>query len=161
MPPKWKLAVLQVPTYYTKSMNKHHMTLTMNTHIASTMCLCVSMPEFIFVYYIALNNMLDDISRSTDEALNRQKTMEEPGEDRERRPSGHKRSRSDGSKTVHAITLTTGSAEEQQKGSMTTVPQQMKREKILSPPYIARTHKGDIYIYCTYLCVQSRSQNNY
>lgn len=96
--------------------------------------------------------MLDDISRSTDEVLNRQKTIEEPSEGRERRPSGHKRSRSDGSRTAHAITLTTGSAEEQQKGSMTTAPQQMKRGRVLSSPYIARPHKGDV-IYCTYLCV--------
>lgn len=102
---------------------------------------------------IALNNMLDDVSRSTDEALNRQRTIEEPGEGGERRLSGHKRSSSDGSRTAHAITLTTGRVEEeQQKGLMTTVPQQMKRERALSPPYIAIPRKGDIYTILTRVC---------
>lgn len=110
---------------------------------------------------IALNNVLDDVSRSTDEALNRQRTIEEPGEGGERRLSGHKRSSSDGSRTAHAITLTTGNVEEQQKGLMTTVPQQMKRERALSPPYIAIPRKGDIYIYYTYPCVQSDHKQLY
>lgn len=85
---------------------------------------------------------VDDMSRSTDEALNRQRTIEESGEGGERRQSGHKRSCSDGSRTIHMITLTAGDAEEQKKGMMTTVPHLMKKEEAHNPRHTPRSHKG-------------------
>ena len=95
------------------------------------------------IIYIVLYSNVEDISRSTDEVRNRQMTAADSGEREERRLSGHKRSRSEGSTAASAITMTTNAVtqpvEEKEAHS-----QQTKREREVSPFYTARPRKGEM-----------------
>ena len=81
------------------------------------------------------------VRKSSDEALNRGrsselKTVENGGGVGERKMSGHKRSRSEGSTATTAITVVQQAREEAKE----TAPELNRRE--VSPPYVTRQRKG-------------------
>ena len=88
---------------------------------------------------------------STDGAVDRERTEKTPGEGGERRMSGHKRSRSEGSTATTAITLTTVAQpvrEGDREGDKDT-SQQTNKEREVSPAYPTRQHNGECSV-CVY-----------
>ena len=91
-----------------------------------------------YIQYVqCIYSVVEDISRSTDEALNKESVGHTVATGSERRALGHQRSRSEGSTASLAV-----AAPAKVAGGREAAHQPVKSEREMSPPFRTRQSKG-------------------